>query len=106
LALSSSIRASTDGLTRRRPNDGAYQEVLLWARHSESADAFFRKLGRAGVSNENMRSFVATLRANVAHFGVASDDDGIWNILRRLQILVFDFSAEHGQTESLARDAP
>ncbi len=82
-----------------RQIDGAYHEVLLWARRSESPDAFFRKLGRPDVSNENMRTFVATLRANVAHFGAASDD-----ILRRLQILVFDFSAEHGQTESLVRD--
>lgn len=57
-----------------RQIDGAYHEVLLWARHSESPDAFFRKLGRPGVSNENMRTFVATLRANVAHFGAASDD--------------------------------
>jgi len=27
-----------------RQIDGAYHEVLLWARHSESPDAFFRKL--------------------------------------------------------------
>jgi hypothetical protein len=87
-----------------RQIDGAYQAVLRWARQSERSDAFFRKLGRLGVSNENMRIFVATLRANVAHFGAASDDDSIWKILRRLQILVFDFSAEHGQTVSLVRD--
>jgi hypothetical protein len=87
-----------------RQIDGAYQAVLLWARHSESAEAFFRKLGRPGASNESMRTFVATLRANVAHFGAASEDETIWKILRRLQILVFDFSADHGQTECLVRD--
>jgi hypothetical protein len=86
-----------------RQIDGAYQEVLLWARHSETADAFFRKLNRPGASNENMRTFVTTLQANVAHFGASSDENSIWRILRKLHILVFDFSAE-GQTESLVRD--
>ena len=87
-----------------RQIDGAYQEVLLWSRQSGSADAFFRRLRRAGAANENMRAFVDTLRANVAHFGAPSDDESIWKILRRMQILVFDFSSEHGQSESLVRD--
>lgn len=86
-----------------RQIDGAYQEVLLWARRSESADAFFRKLKRPGASNANMRSFVTTLQANVTQFGAASDENSIWKILRKLHILVFDFAAE-GQTESLVRD--
>jgi len=42
-----------------RQIDGAYQEVLSWARHCESAEAFFRKLDRRGASNESMRAFVA-----------------------------------------------
>jgi hypothetical protein len=87
-----------------RQIDGAYQEVLSWARHSESAEAFFRKLGRRGASNESMRTFVATLRTHVAAFGADASDERIWTILRRLQILVFDFSAEHGQSEALVRE--
>jgi hypothetical protein len=39
-----------------------------------------------------------------AAFGADASDDRIWTILCRLQILVFDFSAEHGQTESLVRE--
>jgi hypothetical protein len=84
-----------------RKIDGAYQEVLSWARNSETPDAFFRKLGRLGVSNADMRTFVDTLRTHVAAFGVDATDERIWTILRRLQILVFDFSAEHGQSEAL-----
>ena len=87
-----------------RQIDGPYQEVLLWARHSESPDAFFRSLNRPGASNEHMRTFVTTLRAHLAHFRASSDDAAVWTVLRRLQILVFDFSAEQGQTESLVRD--
>ena len=87
-----------------RQIDGAYQEVLSWARHSESAEAFFRKLGRRGASNESMRTFVGTLRTHVAAFGADASDERIWTILRRLQILVFDFSAGHGQSEALVRE--
>jgi hypothetical protein len=42
-----------------------------------------------------MRTFVATLLTHVAVFGADASDERIWTILRRLQILVFDFSAEH-----------
>ena len=87
-----------------RQIDGAYQEILLWARHVESADAFFRKLQRPKVTNESMRTFVDTLRGKLKEFGAPSDDDGVWKILRKLQILVFDFSAHDGQNETLARE--
>jgi len=87
-----------------RKIDGAYQEVLSWARHSETPEAFFRKLDRHGVSNADMRTFVETLRTHVAAIGGDATDERIWTILRRLQILVFDFSAEHGQSEALARE--
>ena len=66
--------------------------------------AFFRKLGRHGASNESMRTFVATLRTHAAAFGADASDERIWTILRRLQILVFDFSAEHGQSDALVRE--
>jgi len=87
-----------------RKIDGAYQEVLSWARHSETPEAFFRKLARHGVSNADMRTFVDTLKTHVAAFGGDATDERIWTILRQLQILVFDFSAEHGQSEALARE--
>lgn len=84
--------------------DGSYQEVLLWARDCESADTFFRKLNRAGTSNEAMRTFVATLRGHLAECEASADDVTVWRILRKLQILVFDFFAVDGQTETLVRD--
>jgi len=84
--------------------DGSYQEILLWARDSESAETFFRKLNRVGTSNEAMRTFVETLRGHLVEFAVPTDDPTIWRILRKLQILVFDFLAVGGQTETLVRD--
>jgi hypothetical protein len=84
--------------------DGSYQEVLLWARDCESADTFFRKLNRVGTSNEAMRTFVETLRGHLAEFEAPVDDVTVWRILRKLQILVFDFLAVGGQTETLVRD--
>jgi hypothetical protein len=93
-------------MIRRRRNNprNVYDEFCHEPRHSESAEAFFRKLGRHGASNESMRTFVATLRTHVAAFGADASDERIWTILRRLQILVFDFSAEHGQSEALVRE--
>jgi len=87
-----------------RQIDGPYQEVLLWARDSERAVSFFRRLNHVGVSSDGMRTFVSTLRSHVAQFGAQSDDETIWKILRKLKILVFDFLAAQGQSEALVRD--
>jgi len=84
--------------------DGAYQEVLLWARDTESAITFFRKLNREGTSSEAMRTFVATLRSHLAEFGEQSDDETLWRVLRKLQILVFDFLGTGGQSDALVRE--
>jgi|GEM_PF-366916 len=83
---------------------GPYQDVLKWARDLESSATFFERLGRHGAANDDMRSFVRTFRIRLAESGVTIDDDSVWNLLRRLQILVFDFTAEGSASAELARE--
>ncbi|MCK9543767.1 MAG: AAA family ATPase, partial [Novosphingobium sp.] len=78
---------------------GAYQDLLMWARSAESGSAFFARLERDGVASQPMRDFAATFRANLVTHGVADDDAAIWALLKRFQILEFDFES----TAPLAR---
>jgi hypothetical protein len=87
-----------------RKIDGAYQDVLTWARQIGDAKTFMEQITRAGSSNEDMRAFVGTFRSHLRGFGVADDDETVWKILRRLQILVFDFTAQGSAAEELARE--
>ncbi|MEH3117159.1 MAG: hypothetical protein PGN25_06010 [Methylorubrum populi] len=81
---------------------GPYQDVLRWARELETADVFMGRLGRRGVANDDMRTFVAAVRTHFAAAGCPSDDDTIWHALRRFQILTFDFDAPGSQSAELA----
>jgi len=85
-----------------RKIDGAYQDVLRWARAVGSAEVFFQRLRRKGSANDDMRALVETFRAHLKKVGVASDDDTVWRLLGRLWILTFDFTAEGSASESLA----
>ena len=51
-----------------------------------------------------MRTFVETLRGHLQHFGAQHDDEIMWLVLRRFQILYFDFIAPGSTADSLARD--
>ena len=84
--------------------DGAYQDLLRWAHQIGDAATFMNQVNRPGAGNKDMRSFVDTFRAHLRDFGAADDDEAIWRLLRRLQILVFDFSAEGSASEALARE--
>src|ERR1035441_1559136 len=81
---------------------GPYQDVLTWARQIGDAKTFMEQIGRAGTSNEDMRTFVETFRAHLRDTGVAHDDDAVWKLLRRLQVFTFDFTAEGSSAEELA----
>jgi hypothetical protein len=83
---------------------GPYQDVLTWARQIGDAKTFLEQIGRAGTSNEDMRTFVETFRAHLRDTGVAHDDEVVWKLLRRLQIFTFDFTAEGSSAEELARE--
>jgi ABC transporter len=86
-----------------RKIDGPYQEILQWARRSQSASSFFRKLNHPKVANEDMRTFVTTIRTRLDKFDAPFDDDTVWKVLCHLQIFVFDFS-DDGQSETLVRE--
>ena len=87
-----------------RKIDGAYQDVLTWSRQLGDAATFFSRICRAGSANDDMRTFVSTFRAHLRNSRVPSDDDSVWRLLRRMHILVFDFTAQGSASEDLARE--
>ena len=70
----------------------------------EDANAFYTRLERPGAANNAMRTFVEVFRANLAEAGYESDNDTLWRILRRTQILQFDFDSEASATNELMRE--
>jgi len=87
-----------------RKIDGAYQDVLKWARQLGSAQIFFDRLNRSGTGNDDMRTFVAALRDHLHDAGAPHDDETVWKVLGRLQILIFDYTAVGSATEELSRE--
>ena len=83
---------------------GPYQDVLTWARQLGSATTFIERINRAGSANENMRTFVETFRTRLQEAGAPHDDQTVWGLLRRFQILVYDFTAPGSADETRARD--
>ena len=83
---------------------GPYQDVLTWARQLDSARNFIERINRAGSANDNMRTFVQTFRTHLQEAGAPHDDHAVWGLLRRFQILVYDFSAPGSADESRARE--
>src|SRR5690606_7928463 len=68
-----------------RKIDGAYQDVLTWARQLADAATFFARIDRPGSANDDMRTFVRTFRVLLRDAGAQSDDETVWQLLRRLQ---------------------
>ena len=87
-----------------RKIDGSYQEVLTWARQMGNAATFISRINRPGSANDDMRTFVRTFRTHLHDFGALDDDETVWRLLRRLQILVFDFTARGSACEALAKE--
>ncbi len=87
-----------------RKIDGAYQDVLTWARQLGDAATFFTRIDRPGSANDDMRTFVRTFRTHLHDAGAPSDDETVWRLLGRLQILVFDFTTQGSASEQLARE--
>lgn len=81
---------------------GPYQDVLRWAREVGTALVFFGRINRKNVGNDAMRTFVETMRTHLQDEGCASDDETVWQILRRFQILTFDYDAPGSQSLELA----
>lgn len=83
---------------------GPYQDVLTWARQLGSATTFIERINRPGSANDTMRTFVRTFRARLQEAGAPQDDETVWGLLRRFQVLVYDFTAPGSAEESRARD--
>jgi len=84
--------------------DGAYQDVLMLARQIGDAATFVAQIGLAGAANDTMRSFVRTFRTHLRDEGASDDDVTTWQLLRRLLILTFDFTAAGSESEDNARE--
>lgn len=88
----------------RQSKEPFYQDALKWARNLEDAGVFFARLTRPGAANDAMRTFVEVFRSNLKDAGFGSDNDTLWSILRRTQILQFDFDSEASATNELLKD--
>lgn len=82
----------------------ACQEVLHWARQVPDGATFAEHIGRPGFASNEMREFVEVFRANLALAGAPTDDETVWRLLRRFQILVFDFESPGSDYEHRARE--
>jgi hypothetical protein len=82
----------------------ACQEVLHWARQLPDGATFKAHVDREKFSSKGMRDFVDVFRANLAAAAASTDDETIWRILRRFQILVFDFESPGSDYEYRARE--
>ncbi|MGD0127429.1 MAG: hypothetical protein ABSF46_18860 [Terriglobia bacterium] len=84
--------------------DGPYQDVLTWARRLGDARTFFERIERPGSANPTMREFVKTFKSHLGAAGAPNDDETVWNLLGRLYIFVFDFTASGSASEELAKE--
>src|SRR5579859_135610 len=87
-----------------RKIDGPYQDVLTWARQLGTGATFIDRINRPGSANDDMRGFVNAFRVHLQDARAAHDDEAVWRLLRRLQILVFDFTATGSAWEELAKE--
>lgn len=87
-----------------RKIDGAYQDVLMLARQIGDAATFAAQINLAGAANDDMRAFVQTFKSHLRDEGSPDDDTTTWQLLCRLQILTFDFTATGSVSEELARE--
>lgn len=80
------------------------QEVLHWARHLPNAHTFMKHIARQGFASKPMRDFVDVFRRKLASASAPSDDETVWTLLRRFQVLVFDFESAGSDYEHRARE--
>ena len=82
----------------------ACQETLHWARQLPNGAVFAAHIARKKFASDSMRDFVEVFRANLAAAGAPTDDETVWRLLRRFQILVFDFESAGSDYEHRARE--
>jgi hypothetical protein len=84
--------------------EASCQEVLHWARQLPDGATFAAHINLEGFSSKGMRDFVEVFRANLLAAGAPADDETLWRLLRRFQILVFDFESYGSDYEHRARE--
>jgi hypothetical protein len=82
----------------------ACQETLHWARQLPDGAAFAAHVARKGFAADGIRDFVGVFRTNLEAIGAPSDEETVWRLLRRFQILVFDFESPGSDYEHRARE--
>ena len=85
-----------------RKIDGAYQDVLTLARQIGDSATFAAHIDLAGAANDDMRAFVSTFKNHLRDEDSPDDNGTVWLLLRRLQILTFDFTAPGSASHDLA----
>src|SRR5207249_4934013 len=65
---------------------------------------FAAHIDREKFASKGMRDFVDVFRGNLAAAGASIDDKTVWRLLRRFQILVFDFESPGSDYEHRARE--
>lgn len=79
-----------------------YHQLLVAARRVGSGAALRRALDAPRVVTGGMRDFAAAFAAHLRAAGADDSDEALWRILRRFQILVFDFESPGAASSLLA----
>lgn len=75
--------------------DEYYQSVLTWARTSTDSNDFLKRINQPRLANKTQRSFVQLIRGKLdTYSGSSVTNDELWNFLRSMVILYFDFQRD------------
>jgi hypothetical protein len=82
------------------PIERGCQEVLHWARQHVHEETFDQYVQQRGFASDAMRRFVDAFRHHLETGGAPTDADTVWRLLRRFQILHFDFESAGSSYEN------
>ncbi len=75
--------------------DEYYQSVLTWARTSTDSNDFLKRINQQRLANKTQRSFIQLIRDKLDTYLRSSvTDDELWDFLRSMVILHFDFQRD------------
>ncbi|MBD2580481.1 ATP-binding protein [Oscillatoria sp. FACHB-1406] len=75
--------------------DEYYQSVLTWARTSTDSNDFLKRINQQNLANKTQRSFIQLIRGKLdTYLGSNVTDDELWDFLRSMVILHFDFQRD------------
>ena len=81
--------------TYHAKTDKYYQSVITWAKHSATSSDFFKRISEKDFSHRSQREFVEAIKVIVsAHAKSSPTNDDLWEFIKVLRILHFDFHNE------------